>query len=282
MEKVFLNDKLVDADKACISVNDMGLLYGAGLFETMRAHNGVVFALDDHLERLFGSAKILSIEHGFAKEYIADAIGQTLKANDLSDARVRLTLTAGAVSSEGQANPTLLITAAKFVSYPAEYYKKGVMVVISAFKQNPTDPTTGHKTTNYYSRLKALSLAHQKKAAEAIWFTTDNVLAEGCVSNIFLVKDSKLYTPTLATPVLGGIARKTVCKIAEQESIEVVEADLFIADLLAAEEVFVTNMVMQILPVNSVEAHTVADGKVGKITIKLTEKFNELFEQSGK
>ena len=280
--KVFLNDKLVDADEAYVSVNDMGFLYGAGLFETMRAHNGAVFAMEDHLERLFISAKHLSIVHGFTKEHVGDAIEQTLKANDLSDARMRLTLTAGTVSDEGDAKATLLVTATEFEPYPAEYYKKGVMVVISAFKQNPAEPTTGHKTTNYFSRLKALSLAHQKKAAEAIWFTTDNVLAEGCVSNIFLVKDSKLYTPTLATPVLGGIARKTVCKIAAEEDIEVVETDLFIADLLAAEEVFITNMVMQILPVNSVEAHTVADGKVGKMTKRLSEKFNELIEKNCK
>ena len=112
--KVFLNDKLVDADEAKVSVGDMGFLYGAGLFETMRAHNGSVFAMDDHLGRLFTSAKTLSIEHGFTKEYIGDAIGQTLKANDLSDARVRLTLTAGTVSDEGDAEATLLVTAAAF------------------------------------------------------------------------------------------------------------------------------------------------------------------------
>ncbi|MHC4436761.1 MAG: aminotransferase class IV [Planctomycetota bacterium] len=180
MEKVFLNDKLVDIDKACISVTDSGFLYGAGLFETMRSHNGVVFALKDHLDRLFVSADVLSINNPYDREYITEAITELLRANKLTDARLRLTLTNGPMAeSEEQCKSTLLITAAKFRSYPPEYYKKGVLVVLCPFKQNPIDPTSGRKTTSYFSRIIALNLAHQKRAAEAIWFTVDNRLAEG-------------------------------------------------------------------------------------------------------
>ncbi len=119
MEKVFLNDKLVDIDKACISVTDSGLLYGAGLFETMRSYNGVVFSLRDHLDRLFFSANAFSIKPPHRK-YIAEAIYQVLKTNKLTDARLRLTLTGGPMSeSEEQRRPTLLITATKLVPYPA-------------------------------------------------------------------------------------------------------------------------------------------------------------------
>ncbi|GAG29346.1 unnamed protein product, partial [marine sediment metagenome] len=241
--KVFLNDKLVDIDKACISVTDSGFLYGAGLFETMRSHNSVVLALADHLDRLFFSAQALSINNPYSRKYISDAIYKLLKANKLTNARLRLTLTNGPMSeSEEQRKATLLITAAKLQPYPAEFYKNGVMVVLSPFRQNPGEPICGHKTTSYFSRMIALNLAHQKRAAEALWFTVDNRLAEGCISNVFLVKDSMLYTPPIRTPVLAGVARKTVCQIALKYSIKLIEKDLYINDLLGADEVFLTNV----------------------------------------
>jgi branched-chain amino acid aminotransferase len=279
MEKVFLNDKLVDIDKASISVADSGFLYGAGLFETMRSHNGVVFALKDHLDRLFASADVLSIENPYSREYITEAITELLSANKLTDARLRLTLTNGPmIESEEQRKSTLLITAAKFRSYPPEYYKKGVMVVLCPFKQNPIDPASGRKTTSYFSRMIALNLAHQKRAAEAIWFTLDNRLAEGCISNVFLVKDSELYTPPINTPVLPGVARKTVCRLAMRSSIKFTEKDLTIDDLLGADEVFLTNVIMEVMPITKIEKHTVGDGQVGPVTKKLHTLFDQLIK----
>ena len=276
-EQVFLNDKLVDIDKATISVSDSGFLYGAGLFETMRSHNGVVFALTDHLDRLFASADVLSINNPYDREYIAEAINKVLRANKLTDARLRLTLTNGPMAeSEEQRKSTLLITATKFQSYPPEYYKKGVMVVLCPFKQNPIDPVSGRKTTSYFSRMIALNLAHQKRAAESIWFTLDNRLAEGCISNVFLVKDSVLYTPPINTPVLPGVARKTVCMLALQNSIKLTEKDLTIDDLLGADEIFLTNVIMQVMPIMKVENHTVGDGRVGDVTKKLQTSFDQL------
>ena len=128
-----------------------------------------------------------------------------------------------------------------------------------------------------------LNIAHQKRAAEALWFTTDNRLAEGCVSNVFLVKDSVIYTPGIETPILGGIARKAVCEIASTNSIKLVEKDLYIDDVLSADEIFLTNVIMQIMPVSSVEKHIVGDGKVGAMTKRLQISFNELVEsQCGK
>jgi len=283
VEKVFLNDKLVDIDKACIQVTDSGFLYGAGLFETMRSCNGVVFALADHLDRLFFSAQALSISNPYTRKYISDAIYQLLQANKLTDARLRLTLTNGPMAeSHEQRKSTLLITAAKLQPYPPEYYKNGVTVVLCPFRQNPGEPIYGHKTINFYPRMMALNLAHQKRAAEALWFTVDNRLAEGCISNVFLVKDSLLYTPPIETPVLAGVARITVCQIALKNSIKLVEKDLYINDLLEADEVFLTNVIMQIMPIIKVEKHTVADGKVGPMTKKLLKKFNEFIKENCK
>jgi len=279
-ETVFLNDNLVSMAQAHVSVTDSGLLYGAGLFETMRSRNGVVFRLEDHLDRMFLSAGALAIQPHYEKTYITEAIRKVLQANELTEARLRLTLTNGPLTeAEGQRKPTLLITATPLSPYPADYYQAGALVVLCPFRQNPSDPTCGHKTTSYYPRLLALNLAHQRRAAEALWFTTDDRLAEGCVSNVFLVKDSVLYTPRVETPVLPGIARKTVCRLAGEQGIELVEKDLYISDLLEAEEIFLTNVVMEVLPIIHVEKHIVGDGKVGPVTRKLRESFLQAIEQ---
>ena len=279
--KVFLNDELVEAEQAHVSAADSGLLYGAGLFETLRSHQGIVFRLHDHLERLRHSAEALSIIHPYEEPYLREAIDKLLTANGLAEARLRLTLTNGALSEgQEQRKPTLLITATEFRPYPADYYRTGVLVTLCPFRQNATDPTAGHKTTCYYPRLLALNLAHQSRAAESIWFTADNRVAEGCVSNVFLVKKSVLYTPPVGTPVLPGIARKTVSELAARQSIEMAEKDLHITDVLEADEIFLTNVIMEVLPVNSVEQHTVGDGKVGPVTRRLKESFAQTIEEA--
>jgi len=276
-EHIFLNDKLVDKDKAFVSVSDSGFLYGYGLFETMRSYNGVVFALEDHLDRLFLSAGTLGIETPYDKKYIADAINKLLEMNELSEARLRLTLTAGLpTQAVEKRESTLLITSVTLQPYPPEYYQKGVLVVLCPYRQNTTDPLCGHKTTSYFSRMLGLLTAHQKRAAEALWFTETNYLAEGCISNVFLVKDSMLLTPMVETPVLPGIARKTVCRLAEEQSIVIKEKNLSIDDVLDAQEIFLTNSIMQILPVVAVEKHAVGDEKVGPMTKKLMKCYDEL------
>ena len=273
-KKVFLNGKIVDANEAKISASDSGFLYGAGLFETMRCNNGVIFSLNDHLDRLFYSGKKLSINISYSRKYIADALYKTIEANGLTDARMRLTVSNGPIGEDKQAS-TLLITATSLESYPAVLYEKGALAVLSSYKQNPADPTVGHKTTSYFSRLIALKAAHQNNAAEAIWFTVENRLAEGCVSNVFLVKDGVIYTPSVETPILAGIARKTLCQIAMDNSVELVERFLYINDLLDADEVFMSNVIMQVLPITNVEAHQVGDGKVGAVTKKIAELFKD-------
>jgi len=278
-KQVFLNDKLVESDKAYIPAADSGFLYGAGLFETMRSYGGAVFCLGDHLDRLFLSAEKLGINNTYEKDFIADAIYKTLGANKLSDGRLRLTLSSGSMSPvSDQQEPTLLISAVKLQPYPPEYYKNGVLVVLCPYKQNPYEPTCGHKTTSYFPRMAGLKFAHSARAAEALWFTVDNRLAEGCVSNVFLVKDSVLSTPRLDTPILPGVARKTVCSIAKSQGIGLVEKDLYIDDVLGADEIFLTNVVMQIMPVSRVEKHTVGEGQVGPIVKKLQKGFEEFIK----
>lgn len=278
MAKVFLNDRILDSSEAKVSANDSGFLYGMGLFETMRCNGSKVFAIDAHIDRLFNSAKELEIENTYTKEYVKDAIGKTLEANGLDTARLRLTLTGGPMSNEVPES-TLLITATEFVPYPEEYYQKGVTVMLTDYRQNAQSPLNKHKTTNYFARLLVLNEARKKKAGEALWFTTENFLAEGCVSNVFVVKDGAVCTPGLDTPVLGGIMRKTVIEAAKKEKIEVEEKQLVISDLLGADEVFLTNIIMCVLPVTGVEAKTIGEGKPGEVTKKLNECVNKLLSE---
>jgi branched-chain amino acid aminotransferase len=276
-EKVFLNKGLVDIDKASLSVTDGGLLYGAGLFETMRSYNEKVFALDKHLERLISSAEKIGLVHSFSKDFLSDAVYKTIQANELDNARIRLTMTCGPMTTDIEKTaPKLLVTATEMLGYPEEYYRTGVLAVLCPFRQNPTDPLCGHKSLNYYSRMLALKLAKQKQAAEALWFTTDNRLAEGCISNIFLVKNSVLYTPKTDTPVLPGVTRKLVLDIATEMSLKFEEKDLTIDDLLGADEIFMTNSIMEILPTTQLEKHKVGSGKIGTVTQKLLEGYKEL------
>jgi branched-chain amino acid aminotransferase len=277
--KVFLNDDLIDLQEARVSVTDGGFLHGAGLFETMRSHGGVVFRLDDHLDRLRASARALALPHPYERAYLRAAIDRVLDANGLAAARLRLTLTQGPLMTpESERRPTLLITATEFRPYPADSYETGVRAVVCPFFQNPTDPTCGHKTTSYYPRLLALHRAHAQQAAEALWFRADRRLAEGCVSNVFLVKGTALHTPPLATPVLAGIARRTIGQLAGGAGLELVEANLSLSDLLAADEVFLTNVIMEVLPVTRVEGHAIGGGAVGPVARRLRESFRHAIE----
>ena len=275
-EKIFLNDRLEDIDSAGISVRDSGFLYGAGLFETMRSYNGKVFSLDEHIDRLIESGKKLAINIP-EKDFLAEAVNATLEANELKNARIRLTVTSGQMSLDEEGpKPTVLVTATEVQSYPPQYYTDGVLVVLCPYRQNPTDPICGHKTLNYLPRMMGLKFAHERRASEALWFSTEGKLAEGCISNVFLVKDKNLFTPKLNTPVLAGVIREKILAIAKNNSVETHQQDLTIDDVLNADEIFVTNSIMEVMPVSRIEKHVVGDGKAGNITRLLCDKLKEV------
>jgi branched-chain amino acid aminotransferase len=279
MAKVYFNGEIIDETQPAISVSDSGFLYGAGLFETMRAHNGKVFCLNDHLDRLYESAKSLSIVISCSREQIEAGIAEVLEANKLKDARLRLTVSNGPIGLE-EPKPTMLITTMKYTAYPDEFYKKGISVVLSNYRQSISDPLGGYKTTSYFSRLIALEHARQRHCMESLWFTVDNRLAEGSISNVFVVKDDVLYTPPVDTPVLPGIARKNIGRIAVEQNLKLIEKNMFIHDLLEADEVFITNVIMKVMPVVNIEKHDVKDGKVGKMSKRLMECFDELIKKA--
>ncbi|MDD5459894.1 MAG: aminotransferase class IV [Phycisphaerae bacterium] len=276
MKKVFFNDKVIDKEKVCIGASNTGFLHGCGLFETMRVNNGIVFRLDDHLERLFKSARTLNINMIYDMKYLMDAVYKVIEANNADQGRLRLTYNCGFESST-QPQATLLITMDPLNLYSNELYEKGAMVTFCDWRQSAHDPLTGHKSTSYLNRMFALQQAKSRGAVESLWFTAAGRLAEGSITNVFLVKDNVIVTPDLDTPVLPGIARKTVCEIIAREKLDLEFRESFINDILEADEIFITNVLMQVMPVVQIEKHFVADKAVGPVTKKLSRLFTEEF-----
>lgn len=278
-DPVSLNGELIASDDARLSVFDAGLSHGAGLFETVRAYAGAPFRLPQHIARMRRSAHKFSFAMPWDDAELERTVRHVLSANRLAEARVRITLTPGnlrRLRDDAAGEPTLLVAAQAFEAYPVEYYQRGMTVCISSYRQSKYDPTAGHKTLSYFPRLLALREAQRKQCGEALWFTTDNQLAEGSVSNVFVVRGDALLTPPVETPVLPGIARGAVLEMAMQQRLTLEQRPLTIDDLLAADEVFLCNTVMEVMPVCRVERHAVGDEKVGETTRRLHEAYRDL------
>ncbi len=275
--QVYLNGRLIPAGQAAISVFDSGFLHGASTFTTMLAHNGRVFRLERHLARLMDTVRMLNLATDATPETLAPAVGQVLEANELKNARIRITITPGSVRGGG---PTTLVTAEPLTGMPDAWYEKGIAVVVSTFKQMPGDLTFGYKTGCYLPRIMGRQEAAAKGVEEALWFTIDNHLAEACFNNIFLVLDGKVHTPPLDTPVLPGIVREAVLELCRQLEIPCDDSmPLTVDELLKAQEVFLTGSTSGIRPVVRVERHAVADEKPGPVTKRLMAAYRELLDK---
>jgi len=286
---IYLNGQLIDEHDARVSAGDAGLQHAVGLFETMSAHNGRVFRLEQHLERLAVSAHVLGLVKEVNTTALSHAIDQVLQVNELTEARLRLTMTAGDVSLLKPGQPpeqTLLIQATPPTAYDPAYFENGIQTMIGPAIHNPMDPTHGHKTLNYWQRLRVLRQAATAGAGEAICLNVTNHLAAGCISNVFLVKDGALQTSiargeevdgALPAPVLPGVTRQAVLELAEAKGLSVEKKMLSVDELLAADEVFLTNSSWHLLPVTRVEKHVVSD-TVGEVSHALRAGLLELIE----
>src|SRR4051794_30789827 len=269
MNIVWLNGTFLDEDAATVSVRDTGLLHGAGVFTTMRSYGGKVFRFPQHFRRLRDSCEALFIPLQHKDDALFSAAGEVLQRNGLADARLRLTVTRGSASQDPlhgtRLEPTAFLTAAPLEPYPREYYDRGLTaVLLDEQKLNPYDVQAGHKTVNYFSRLSALREANRRGAGEALWFNVHNSLQSGSISNVFLVKDGRLLTPPTpqelvedkaladAVPysksnVLPGVTRAAVVELAAKAGIDVRLGAVDVNQVLAADEVFVTNSIMGVM-----------------------------------
>jgi len=277
--RVYLNGKLIEIHKAAVPVSNPALLHGVGLFETLRAYDGRPFRLQEHIERMKASAGKLNMPVLELIEQVPDAVQQVLEANRLKNARVRFTVTPpGQVEPADE--PTLLVVAQETAGYPQELYERGMTVyACTDYRQSGHDPLVGHKTTSYFSRLLVLRDGQDRACGEALWFTPANHLAEGCISNVMLVKDGRLRTPPLDTPILPGITRAIVLELARAAGIAVEEDPCTITDVLEADELFLTNAIMEVMPVTHMERKAIGSEKPGPVTRKLAAAYRDLIER---
>ena len=232
-EIVYLNGSLIPCSEASISALDYGFLYGYGLFETMRAYGGRVFRLDKHLTRLARSAKVLGLP--IVTLNLEDAVMETIQANQLSDARIRIAISigeGGMVPDPSACNrPTVLILAGHYQPYPEEVYQKGFRAVVSSIRRNSGSPLSRLKSANYLESLLARQEARAAGVNEALCLNEKGFLAEASMSNIFLVNDGVLRTPGEESGILPGVIRRVVLELASQMDINTVEHDISLSEL---------------------------------------------------
>jgi branched-chain amino acid aminotransferase len=274
---VYLNNTLVPAAKAKVSVFDHGFLYGDGIYETMRVYDGVVFLLDKHLDRLRRSASLIGLDLPKSDADIRLAVYDTLLANGLGDAYVRLTISRGygeiGLDPDLCKEPTFIIIAEKFKNYPRSYYENGIRLKLASVRRNLKEALNPQiKSLNFLNNVLAKIEAKQAEADEAIMLNASGHLAEGTVSNIFFLKNNVLQTPSINCGILDGITRALVIDLAAKNAIPVKEGVYKPVDLYRATEVFITNSTMEVMPVSRVdEVHF----KVGETARLLLAKYKQ-------
>jgi branched-chain amino acid aminotransferase len=276
---VYINGEIVSRDKAQIPVSDRGLLYGYGLFETMRSYNGHVFYLDRHIARLVNSAGILGIREALEPQKLETGVSRTLKANGLDNSRIRLTVTAGEGSRSiavASGKLTNIITVEGLILPSPEAYAKGLRISIVGIRRNPKSPMCYLKTLGYLENMLAHAEAIADGSDEAILLNVDGYVAECSASNIFIVEAGSIITPPVDAGILPGITRGVVIELAAKLGIKLVHEAVSVERLMNAEEVFITNSVIEIMPVAAIDRRPVGSGSRGRVTERLTEEYRKL------
>lgn len=284
--KIYIDGKFYSERDAKVSVFDHGLLYGDGVFEGIRAYNGRVFKLKEHIDRLFYSAKAIMLDIPIPHAAMMKAVVDTCRANKLRDAYIRLVVTRGpgtlGLNPNRCKKPCVIIIAGKIQLYPEEYYNKGMEIV--------TVPTTRNlhsalnpaiKSLNYLNNILAKIEANQAGCEEAVMLNAEGFVAECTGDNIFIVKNEQLFTPPLSAGALYGITRGTVIELAQESGYKVSEPNLTRYDLFNADECFLTGTGAEMIPVTKIDGRVIGTGKPGTITKQLIENYHALTKASG-
>ena len=284
--KIYLDGKYCDERDARISVFDHGLLYGDGIFEGIRAYNGRVFKLKEHIDRLFCSAKAILLKLPMAPEEIMAAVVETCRRNKVRDGYIRLVVTRGVgtlgLNPNSCKNPSVIIIAGKIQLYPEEFYQRGMDII--------TVPTTRNlhsalnpaiKSLNYLNNILAKIEANNAGCEEAIMLNAEGFVAECTGDNIFIVKEDHLLTPPLSAGALYGITRRVVMELAAESGLKVSEPNLTRYDLFNADECFLTGTGAEVVPVVKIDGRVIGAGKPGPVTADLVTRYHALTKASG-
>jgi branched-chain amino acid aminotransferase len=267
---VYLNGKIVPSKEALVSVFDHGFLYGDGIYETMRVYDRVIFMLDEHLQRLHRSASLIGLTIPLDADGLKIAIYETLIANALRNAYVRLTISRGqgelGLDPDLCPQPTVAIIAQELREYPKAYYEKGISLIIPDTRRNLKEAVNPQiKSLNFLNNILAKIEAKKQGAYEAVMLNARGKLTEGTICNLFFYKDGVVCTPSLACGILDGITRGIVIELAKREGLSVKEGAYTRADLYSADEVFVTNTTMEVMPVSKVDSQKYPVGKISRL-----------------
>lgn len=284
--KIYINGKFIEKENAKISVFDHGLLYGDGVFEGIRSYNSLVFKLNEHINRLYESAHSIMLNIPINKQQMAKAVIDTLRANKLKDAYIRLIVTRGegdlGLDPRKCKSPTIIIITDKIVLYPKELYQKGLKIITVATARNlPEALNPQIKSLNYLNNILAKIEAVNAGYEEAIMMNSLGFVAECTGDNLFIVKDKQLFTPSQSMGTLLGITRNSVIELAKKAKIDTHENILTRHEIFNADECFLTGTAAEIIPVVSVDGRKISDGKPGKITHSLMAEFKKITRSEG-
>ncbi|MGA2799248.1 MAG: branched-chain-amino-acid transaminase [Thermoguttaceae bacterium] len=279
--QIYINGALYDKEDAKISVYDHGLLYGDGVFEGIRSYGGKVFRLDEHLDRLWNSAKAIILEIPMNKADMAKAIQDTLEVNKIKDGYIRVVVTRGAGSlgldPSRCSDPQVIIITDLISLYPDELYKKGLEIItVSTVRNHPAALSPRIKSLNYLNNILAKIEGVQAGCIEALMLNCKGEVAECTGDNIFIVRQGRLLTPPLEACILEGITRDVVIDLARQAGIVVLETPLTKHDVYIADECFLTGTAAEVVPVVKVDSRTIGSGSPGPVTRDMMTRFHKL------
>ena len=284
--KVFIDGKYYDERDAKISVFDHGLLYGDGVFEGIRAYNRRVFKLREHIDRLFCSAKAILLEIPMSHAEIMDAVVGTCRENKLRNGYVRLVVTRGVgtlgLNPRNCKRSSVIIIADKIQLYPPELYRQGMAIVtVPTIRNLHSALNPAIKSLNYLNNILAKIEANNAHVEEAVMLNAEGFVAECTGDNLFIVKNSELFTPPLSAGALYGITRQTVIDLAGEAGLKVSEPNLTRYDLFNADECFLTGTGAELIPVVKIDGRVIGTGKPGPLTRRLEEDYHALTKVSG-
>ncbi len=281
---VFLNDQFVKKDQALISVFDHGFLYGAGVFETLRAYGKRIFLLDRHLARLHRSCDLIGLIPSIPEEKLASLLAEILHRNNLVDALLRLTISRGAgttgLDSPSNGQPTTVIFARPLPNFPPDLWNHGVRLVVVGIRRNlPSALPPEIKSLNYLNNILAKQEATQAQAFDGLMLNAHGYLAECTTSNVFFIKSERLYTPAFECGILPGLTREVVIQFAGELGLSVEEGNYYPEQLAQADECFITNTGLEIMPVRELGNSKIGPSSPGPITKRLQDRFKTNIEQ---
>ena len=284
--KIYVDGNYFDENNAKISVFDHGLLYGDGIFEGLRAYNGRVFRLKEHIDRLFASAKAILLTLPKTHAEIVTAVVETCRQNQIRDGYIRLLVTRGVgtlgLNPNRCKHPSMIIIADTIQLYSPELYSKGMEIVTVATVRNlhsALNPAI--KSLNYLNNVLARIEAANAGCEEAVMLNAEGYVAECTGDNIFIVKSGQLFTPPLSAGTLYGITRAVVMQLAKEEGMSVAEPNLTRYDLFNADECFLTGTGAEVIPIVKIDGRQIGDGKPGPVTLKLVDQYRSLTKASG-